>query len=101
MITMQRNRYLGSAALVLFLLAASAAVNAQAPSAIQADILIKNAHVVDGTGAPWYQADVAIAGDKIVYVGRAPVKAKQVIDAGGKVVAVAGLESVSSAEYLP
>ncbi|MEO8301286.1 MAG: D-aminoacylase [Rhizomicrobium sp.] len=66
---------------------------------VQADILIKNGHVVDGTGGPWFQADIAITGDKIVYVGRAPVKAKRVIDAGGKVVSPGFIDMHSHSEF--
>ena len=58
-----------AAALALFLLTGAASVEAQSPT--QADILIKNGHVVDGTGGPWIQANIAITGDKISYVGRA------------------------------
>ena len=63
------------------------------------DLLIKNGHVVDGTGAPWFQADVAITGDRIVYVGRAPVKAKRVIDAAGKVVSPGFIDMHSHSEF--
>ena len=44
---------------------------AQRPPLEEADILIKDGHVIDGTGGPWMRADVAIKGDRIVYVGRA------------------------------
>src|SRR3954454_13339676 len=43
---------------------------------MDADLIIRNGTVVDGTGAPSRQADVAIAGDRIVAVGEG-------IDAGG------------------
>src|SRR5258707_174762 len=37
-----------------------------APSAAaNYDMLIRNGHVIDGTGNPWYAADVAINGDRI------------------------------------
>ena len=35
-----------------------------------ADILIRNARVIDGMGNPWFRGDVAIDGDRIGYVGR-------------------------------
>ena len=35
-----------------------------------ADLLIKNARVIDGTGTPWFWADVAVGGDRIVAIGR-------------------------------
>src|SRR6185312_14916004 len=85
------------AALALFLFAGAASVEAQGPT--QADILIKNGHVVDGSGGPWVQANVAITGDKIVYVGRAPVTAKRVIDAAGKVVSPGFIDMHSHSEF--
>ncbi len=86
-----------AAALALFLLTGAASVEAQSPT--QADILIKNGHVVDGTGGPWIQANIAITGDKISYVGRAPVTAKRVIDATGKVVSPGFIDMHSHSEF--
>ena len=85
--------------MALFLLVGTANGGAQVPPEDQVDILIKNGHVIDGTGSPWFQADVAITGDKIVYVGRAPVKAKRVIDAGGKVVSPGFIDMHSHSEF--
>lgn len=46
------------------------------------DILILNARIIDGTGAPWYRGDVAVAGGKIAAVGHLKGKtARRVIDA--------------------
>jgi len=89
----------GAAAIALCLMAGAAKVEAQSPPGAQADILIKNGHVVDGTGGPWMQGDVAITGDRIVYVGRAPIKAKRVIDAAGKVVAPGFIDMHSHSEF--
>src|SRR6187401_3369232 len=47
------------------------------------DLLIRNATLVDGTGAPARRADVGIAGGKIV----SPGSAKRTIDADGLVLA--------------
>ena len=33
------------------------------------DLLITNAHVVDGAGGPWYRADIGIRGDTIAAMG--------------------------------
>src|SRR5258707_5826926 len=66
MMATQRKARLGGAAAALALFLLAGAANAQSPPAAQVDILIKNGHVVDGTGGPWFQADVAITGDKIV-----------------------------------
>ena len=94
-----QKKILHRASLAVFLLAGTATVEAQSPPSAQADILIKNGHVVDGTGGPWFQADVAITGDRIVYVGRAPVKAKRVIDAVGKVVSPGFIDMHSHSEF--
>lgn len=48
------------------------------------DLLIRGAHVVDGTGAPGFDADVGITGDRITAVGDlARSSAERVIDATG------------------
>lgn len=52
------------------------------------DLAILNGHVVDGTGAPWYEADVGITNGKITHIGRIdPASAKDTIDAEGLIVA--------------
>jgi N-acyl-D-amino-acid deacylase len=50
------------------------------------DIVIRNASVIDGSGAPRFGADVGIADGKIVEVGRIGGPAREVIDAQGAVV---------------
>jgi N-acyl-D-amino-acid deacylase len=87
-----------AAAAALLFLAGPATLLAQS-AALDADILIKNGHVIDGTGGPWMQADVAIKGDRIVYVGRAPVTAKRVIDATGQVVTPGFIDMHSHSEF--
>jgi N-acyl-D-amino-acid deacylase len=58
---------------------------AQAPTRF--DVLIKNAHVIDGMGNPWILADVGIVGDRIQAVGPlANAAAAKTIDAAGLVV---------------
>jgi dihydroorotase/N-acyl-D-amino-acid deacylase len=62
-----------------------AALGAQQP---RFDLLIRNGHIVDGTGSPWYSGDVAIQGGRIAGVGRLlAVSAVDTIDATGMVVA--------------
>ena len=51
------------------------------------DMLIANARVVDGSGAPAFEADVAVAGGRIAAVGRDLGPAREVVDAGGLVLA--------------
>ena len=52
------------------------------------DLVIRNARIVDGTGAPWYRGDIGIRGDTIVAMAAAldPGGART-IDAAGQVVA--------------
>ena len=53
-------------ALLVLLLAAVAL-----PSrAADFDLIIRNARIVDGTGAPWYRGELAIKGDTIVQIAR-------------------------------
>jgi dihydroorotase/N-acyl-D-amino-acid deacylase len=34
------------------------------------DLLIRNGHIIDGTGSPWYVADIAILDGHIATVGQ-------------------------------
>ncbi|MDP7548199.1 MAG: D-aminoacylase [Alphaproteobacteria bacterium] len=53
-----------------------------------ADIVIRNGTVIDGTGVEGFQADVAISGDRVSAVGElGAMTASQEIDAQGQVVA--------------
>ena len=47
------------------------------------DLLIKDALILDGTGAPGFSGDVAVADGKIAAVGQVKESAKRVIDAQG------------------
>jgi N-acyl-D-amino-acid deacylase len=52
------------------------------------DLLIRDAEVVDGTGAGRYRADIAVRADRIAAIGRLPeARAPLEIDATGKVAA--------------
>jgi len=54
---------------------------------VEADLVIINGMIYDGTGEKPYQGMVGIQGDKIVYVGKKTRhNAKEVVDAGGKAV---------------
>jgi N-acyl-D-amino-acid deacylase len=39
-------------------------------AAAQYDVIIRNARIIDGTGAPWFRGEIAIRGDEIVAVAR-------------------------------
>ena len=74
------NRFLLGA---LLLLAGSTSAPRQAY-----DLVIRDARIVDGTGAPWYRGDIGIRGDTIVAVSsRIDPGGARTIDAAGKVVA--------------
>ena len=83
----------------LLALAMPAATLAQSPPADEADILIANGKIIDGSGSPWRQGNVAIKGDTIVYVGTAPVKAKRVIDAKGQAVSPGFIDMHAHSEF--
>ncbi len=54
----------------------------------QADILIRNGKVLDGTGNSWYYADVAVKDGKIIAIGKlANYTATKTLDATGLIVA--------------
>ena len=79
----------------LIVLLASAAW-AQAP---QYDIVIRNGHVIDGTGSPWYSADVAIQDGHIAAIGDlSGAAAKRTIDAHGMVVAPGFIDMLGQSE---
>lgn len=51
------------------------------------DVLIRNGHIMDGTGSPWYSGDVGIRDGRIAAIGRLPgATGKTVIDAHGLLV---------------
>jgi len=52
------------------------------------DLVIRNARIVDGTGAPAFMGDLGVAGGKIRYIGRSSGQtAERVLDADGLVLA--------------
>src|SRR5262249_21594611 len=59
-----------------------------ADAAVQADVLIRNATLYDGSGEPGQKGDLAIRGNRIVAVGTFQVAGKpRVIDGSGLIVA--------------
>jgi N-acyl-D-amino-acid deacylase len=80
-------------ALLLALLFASAA------AAQPYDVVIRNGHIIDGTGSPWYAADLGIRGGKIAAIGRLEgAAAKRQIDARGMVVAPGFIDMLGQSE---
>jgi len=72
---------------------------APAAAAQPYDIVIRNGHIVDGTGSPWYGADLGIRGGKIAAIGRLEgAAAKKQIDARGMVVAPGFIDMLGQSE---
>jgi N-acyl-D-amino-acid deacylase len=72
---------------------------ASAAAAQPYDVVIRNGHIVDGTGSPWYAADVGIRGGKIAAIGRLEGAAsKRVIDARSMVVAPGFIDMLGQSE---
>ena len=63
------------------------------------DLVIRNGHVIDGTGSPWYAADVAVRGGRIAAIGNlASARATRIIDAHGQVVAPGFIDMLGQSE---
>jgi N-acyl-D-amino-acid deacylase len=63
------------------------------------DLVIRNGHIIDGTGSPWYSADVAVRAGRIAAIGAlAEAPSKRVIDARGMVVAPGFIDMLGQSE---
>jgi dihydroorotase/N-acyl-D-amino-acid deacylase len=63
------------------------------------DLIIRDGHVIDGTGSPWYAADVAVTDGHIAAIGRLRgAKATRTIDAGGRIVAPGFIDMLGQSE---
>ena len=63
------------------------------------DVVIRNGHIVDGSGSPWYAADLGIRNGRIAAIGRlADAPAKRSIDARGMVVAPGFIDMLGQSE---
>ena len=75
------------------------AVSARPASAASYDLIVRNGHVIDGTGSPWYDADIAIKQGRIAAIGRlAGESAARSIDAQGLVVAPGFIDMLGQSE---
>jgi N-acyl-D-amino-acid deacylase len=64
------------------------------------DLVIRNGHIIDGTGSPWYSGDIAIQAGRIATIGQlAQAQAKRSIDAHGLVVAPGFIDMLGQSEY--
>jgi N-acyl-D-aspartate/D-glutamate deacylase len=63
------------------------------------DLVIRNGHIIDGTGSPWYAGDIGIRDGRIAAIGNlSGAPAKQVIDAAGRVVAPGFIDMLGQSE---
>jgi N-acyl-D-amino-acid deacylase len=69
-------------------------------TAMPYDLLITHAHILDGTGSPWFEGSVAVKDGRIADIGRLPgANARRVIDAAGMVVAPGFIDLHSHSDY--
>jgi dihydroorotase/N-acyl-D-amino-acid deacylase len=84
-----------SALFIVFVFVALTAWGQSAPY----DVVIRNGHIIDGTGSPWYAGDVGIRDGRIAAIGRlASASAKRTIDAHGMVVAPGFIDMLGQSE---
>ena len=65
------------------------------------DLVIRNGHIIDGTGSPWYSGDIAIRNGHIAAIGKVIVsqaKAVREIDAHGMIVAPGFIDMLGQSE---
>jgi dihydroorotase/N-acyl-D-amino-acid deacylase len=63
------------------------------------DLIIRNGHIIDGTGSPWYSGDLAIANGRVARIGTlGSTPARRVIDARGLIVAPGFIDMLGQSE---
>jgi len=91
-------RRLSGLVMVTFVAALCFTVSAQNQTASY-DVIIKNGHIINGSGNPWVSGDVAILGDRIAKIGNlGAASAKRVIDAHDLVVAPGFIDMLGQSE---
>src|SRR5579862_9960838 len=82
-----------------FLLATLLLAPAAYSQAVPYDLVIRNGHIIDGTGSPWYSGDIGIRGGRIAALGKLDgASAKRSIDAHGMVVAPGFIDMLGQSE---
>jgi dihydroorotase/N-acyl-D-amino-acid deacylase len=86
-------------ALFTLLLLALAPLYAHAQTPSLYDLIIRNGHIIDGTGSPWYSGDIGIRDGKVAAIGfLGAAQAKRTIDARGMVVAPGFIDMLGQSE---
>jgi N-acyl-D-amino-acid deacylase len=63
------------------------------------DVVVRNAHIIDGTGSPWYAGDIGIRAGKIAAIGHLEgATARRSIDAHGMVAAPGFIDMLGQSE---
>ena len=88
----------------MLLAAAGLLISAKAPAVQQSesagyDVVIRNGHIIDGTGSPWYSGDIGIRDGRIAAIGNlAGASANRIIDAQGLTVAPGFIDMLGQSE---
>src|ERR1043166_4680655 len=84
-------------ALIALLLLALTPLHAQTSAPY--DLIIRNGHIIDGTGSPWYSGDIGIRDGKIAAIGNlSDSRRARTVDAKGKVVAPGFIDMLGQSE---
>jgi dihydroorotase/N-acyl-D-amino-acid deacylase len=86
-------------ALKLCALLSLAVLASSARAAQPFDLIIRNGHIIDGTGSPWYSGDIGILNGRIAQIGHlTDAQASRIIDAQGQVVAPGFIDMLGQSE---